>query len=69
MIAQQTGSSRVSLFGQVVIATYDNHIEQVKEQLTRTPKTLPTLEIVRKPDSIFDYTFDDFLVRIMVLAI
>ena len=39
---------------------YDNHVEQVTEQLTREPFPLPTLRITRKPDSIFDYTFDDF---------
>jgi thymidylate synthase len=39
---------------------YDNHVEQVTEQLTREPYPLPTLRITRKADSIFDYTFDDF---------
>jgi thymidylate synthase len=39
---------------------YSNHMEQTKEQLNRTPFALPTLKIKRKPDSIFDYTFDDF---------
>jgi thymidylate synthase len=39
---------------------YQNHIEQVKLQLTREPKTLPTLHIKRKPDSILDYQFEDF---------
>jgi thymidylate synthase len=39
---------------------YDNHVEQVTEQLTRAPYPLPKLRITRKPDSIFDYTFDDF---------
>jgi thymidylate synthase len=39
---------------------YDNHVEQVTEQLTRDPFPLPTLRLTRTPDSIFDYTFDDF---------
>ncbi|QVW55245.1 hypothetical protein pEaSNUABM29_00205 [Erwinia phage pEa_SNUABM_29] len=39
---------------------YSNHVEQAKLQLTRTPHKLPTLRIKRKPDSIFDYEFDDF---------
>jgi len=39
---------------------YSNHSEQVKEQLSRTPKELPTLRIKTKPESIFDYKFDDF---------
>lgn len=39
---------------------YLNHLEQAKLQLTRTPYPLPTLVIKRKPDSIFDYKFEDF---------
>ncbi|MDQ1557577.1 MAG: thymidylate synthase [Pyrinomonadaceae bacterium] len=39
---------------------YLNHIEQVKLQLTRTPYLPPQLIIKRKPDSIFDYEFEDF---------
>jgi thymidylate synthase len=39
---------------------YSNHLEQVNLQLTRQPFPLPTLNIRRKPDSIFDYQFEDF---------
>jgi thymidylate synthase len=39
---------------------YLNHIEQVKLQLTREPYPLPQLVIKRKPESIFDYRFEDF---------
>jgi thymidylate synthase len=39
---------------------YSNHLEQVKLQLTREPLPLPKLNILRKPDSIFDYKFEDF---------
>jgi thymidylate synthase len=39
---------------------YLNHIEQAKLQLTREPRPLPKLVIKRKPDSIFDYKFEDF---------
>lgn len=39
---------------------YSNHEEQVIEQLSRQPKKLPELKINRKPDSIFDYKFEDF---------
>jgi thymidylate synthase len=39
---------------------YLNHIEQVKLQLTREPYPLPQLILKRKPESIFDYKFDDF---------
>lgn len=39
---------------------YQNHQEQVQEQLTRDPRALPTLNIKRKPSSLFDYVFEDF---------
>ena len=39
---------------------YSNHLEQVKLQLSRTPYPLPSLKINRKPESIFDYQFEDF---------
>ena len=39
---------------------YSNHLEQVKLQLSRTPYPLPKLKIHRKPESIFDYQFEDF---------
>lgn len=39
---------------------YLNHLEQVKLQLTREPYPQPQLAIKRKPESIFDYRFEDF---------
>jgi thymidylate synthase len=39
---------------------YVNHRQQVDEQLTRVPGPLPTLEILRKPPSIFEYQYEDF---------
>ena len=42
---------------------YDNHREQVAEQLSREPFPYPTLEIARKPASIFEYEYNDFAVR------
>lgn len=39
---------------------YSNHLEQAKLQLSREPLGLPQLNIKRKPDSIFDYKFEDF---------
>lgn len=39
---------------------YLNHAELIEEQLTREPQGFPRLEIVRRPDSIFDYRIDDF---------
>jgi thymidylate synthase len=42
---------------------YDNHVEQVTTQLSRTPYPYPVLHLKRRPPSIFDYTLDDFEVR------
>ncbi len=39
---------------------YSNHIEQTKLQLTRTPKTLPIMQLNKNIKSIFDFTYDDF---------
>jgi thymidylate synthase len=39
---------------------YSNHLDQVNLQLTREPFPLPTLQIGRKPNSIFEYQFEDF---------
>jgi thymidylate synthase len=51
--------------GEIIICTgdshiYSNHMEQVQEQLGRQPRPLPRLNILRKPDSIYDYKFEDF---------
>jgi thymidylate synthase len=39
---------------------YSNHLEQVELQLSREERPLPRLIIKRKPDSLFDYRFEDF---------
>ena len=39
---------------------YANHLDQVELQLSRAELPLPQLLIKRKPDSLFDYKFDDF---------
>ena len=42
---------------------YENHIEQVTEQLSREPFPAPTLRIETQRDSLFDYRFEDFVVE------
>ena len=37
---------------------YDNHVDQVREQLSREPYPAPTLRLRQAP-SIFEYTFED----------
>jgi len=39
---------------------YANHLQQADLQLSRTPYPLPRLKILRKPDSLFDYRYEDF---------
>ncbi len=39
---------------------YLNHLEQADEQLAREPLPLPRLAIRRRPDSMFDYQYEDF---------
>lgn len=39
---------------------YTNHLEQARLQLSREPYPLPTLNIKRKPASIFEYQYEDF---------
>jgi thymidylate synthase len=60
MVAEQTGlgvGDFIWTGGDCHI--YSNHFEQVREQLSREPLPLPKLVLKRKPDSIFDYHFDD----------
>lgn len=39
---------------------YNNHLEQVKLQLSRDPYPYPTMHLKRKPEDIFGYEFEDF---------
>jgi thymidylate synthase len=39
---------------------YLNHLEQADEQLAREPFPLPRLTIRRRPETLFDYRFEDF---------
>lgn len=39
---------------------YFNHLEQINLQCSRTPFPLPQLHLKRKPNSIFDYHYEDF---------
>ncbi|EIL5663443.1 thymidylate synthase [Salmonella enterica] len=61
MVAQQLNMVPDELvYSGVDVHLYSNHLEQAKLQLTREPYPLPKLVIKRKPDSIFDYKYEDF---------
>ena len=40
---------------------YSNHFDQVREQLSRAPRPYPQLTIARKPASLTDYRYEDFV--------
>ena len=42
---------------------YENHIEQANEQLIRSPMPQPTMELVDRGQSLFDYEIEDFMLE------
>lgn len=61
MLAQQTDLEP----GEIIVTTGDshlylNHLEQVKEQLSRDIRPLPELRLRRRPESIYGYRYEDF---------
>jgi thymidylate synthase len=64
MLAQQTDLEP----GEIVISTGDshlylNHLEQVREQLSRESRSLPELALLRRPTDVYSYRFEDFELR------
>lgn len=64
MLAQQaelTPGELVWMGGDVHL--YLNHLDQVREQMARAPRPLPTMRLARKAASIDDYRIEDFIVE------
>jgi thymidylate synthase len=61
MVAQVCGlepGEFIHSFGDVHL--YNNHLEQAKLQLTRTPNALPTMKLNPEVKDIFEFHFEDF---------
>ena len=61
MMAQVCGlepGEFIHTFGDVHI--YNNHIEQVKLQLSREPRSLPTMILNKEITDLFDFKYEDF---------
>lgn len=64
MVAQVTGMKAgefVHFFGDAHI--YSNHFDQVKEQLARTPRSFPRLQLNPARQSIDDFVFEDITIE------
>jgi len=64
MMAQVTGlqpGEFIHTLGDAHI--YLNHVEQAKLQLTRDPRTLPTVTVNPEVRSVFDFKFEDFTIE------
>ena len=64
MVAQVTGfvaGEFVHTFGDV--HTYSNHIDQVKEQLSREPKPFPTVKLNPERKELNDFVFEDIVIE------
>jgi thymidylate synthase len=64
MVAQVTGlvpAEFVHTFGDAHL--YLNHIDQARQQLSRSPRKLPTLRINPKVDDLFAFRFEDFVLE------
>ena len=63
MLAQQTGLEPGELVWMGADThVYSNHGHLVEEQTSRTPRVFPKFSFARKPESMFDYRLEDFVI-------
>ena len=63
MVAQQVNMIPGTLIGDLTnVHIYNNHIDQVKEQLNREPRKSPKL-VLNKAKDLFSYKLDDFKIE------
>ncbi|OCX60937.1 thymidylate synthase [Thioclava sp. SK-1] len=63
MLAQQAGLTPGEfIWAGGDVHLYLNHLDQAREQMSRAPRTFPTMQLARKPDSIDGYKIEDFVV-------
>ncbi|TZG26098.1 thymidylate synthase [Sphingomonas montanisoli] len=63
MLAQQTGLEPGELVWMGADThVYSNHGHLVEEQTSREPRAFPTFSFARKPESMFDYRLEDFVI-------
>ncbi len=61
MVAQQCGlTAHEFIWTGGDTHLYSNHLEQARTQILREPFPLPKLKILRKPNSLFEYRYEDF---------
>jgi thymidylate synthase len=64
MIAEVTGLEAGELIHTLGDAhLYENHVEQARLQLGRSPRSLPVLMFARKVSSIFDFRYEDVVLE------
>ncbi len=64
MVAQVTGlrpGDFIHTFGDAHL--YNNHLDQAREQLSRTPRPLPEMRIDPKIDDLFGFSYEDFVLE------
>ena len=64
MVAEEVGMVPYMLLGDLSnVHIYKNHLDQMRKQLEREPKSLPTVSFKRKPDAIEGYQWDDVVIE------